>query len=351
MLFKYFFQKFFYFFLIYFTVLIAILAASDVFLRLPVISSLSTIPKIFFLMMPLMAQFAIPIASSLAVQIPLGSMYIEEEIISIYYFSKAKKIIYLVTFIFSLIILLFYVPIVTRFAPKSYKSGKQLILNLAKEHFSNLQANRFHTLSSNFTIFFKKQIKNQDNLEFLKLLLLFKEKNGEQYIVNASKGYLTNEILILNDGFIQNISSNSSYISNFEKTEINLKPFLNYENNNLGVQDLKFFTLKELKKSRDNLKLADKRNCILEIHKRYAQVLWQFLIPFISLFLIMLFAKNKSNLLISLFSSGLIFLLSYILLNTVKSLSLTSEIVAIFYYLPPIIFFVISFYFFNKKIN
>jgi len=353
MLFLYFFKNFFKNFLIYFTVLIAILAASNLFLRLPVISSVKTIPKIFFLMLPLMSQFAIPIALSLSIQLSLGSMYVEQEILSVYYFSKVKKVLFRSIFVFTIIVLLFYIPIVMNFAPKSYRKGKQLILNLAKEHFSNLSANKFHTLSSNFTIFFKHQIKNQNNLEFSKLLLLFREKNGQQYIVNANNGYLTNEILILKDGFIQNISSNSSYISNFEKTEINLKPFLNYDSNNIGIQDLKFFTLKELSNNlnNNNIEFNNKNNYFIEIHKRIAQILWLLLIPFISLFLIMLFAKNKSNLLISIFFSGLLFLSSYILLNTVKSLSCTKEIIILFYYLPPIIFLIISFYFYNKKFN
>jgi lipopolysaccharide export LptBFGC system permease protein LptF len=73
--------------------------------------------------------------------------------------------------------------------------------------------------------------------------------------------------------------------------------------------------------------------------------------PFFAIFLIMFFAKNKSNLLISIFLSGFLFLSSYILLNLVKTLAFLGQTAIIFFYLPLIIFFIIFFYFYNKKVN
>ena len=49
-----------------------------------------------------------------------------------------------------------------------------------------------------------------------------------------------------------------------------------------------------------------------EWHKRMLQILWLLLLPFLSLWLMMLFAREKSNLLVSIAISGLLFFISYV---------------------------------------
>ncbi|KKP24743.1 MAG: hypothetical protein SZ59_C0001G0061 [candidate division TM6 bacterium GW2011_GWF2_28_16] len=346
-MFLFFLKRFYKSFFINLLILIFILSSSDIFLRLPVISDFTAGLKVFLLMVPLMAQFAIPIASSLAVQMSLGNLYVEDEIILIYYFKSARLTLFKSILFFSLSILTFYVPIVTKYAPQSYKNGKQLILDLAQKHFSSLYPGKFHNISSNFAIYFEKQEKNNSDIKFIKLLLLFKEKNGEQFIINANTGFLANNILLLNNGSIQNIALNHAYISNFEKTEINLTQFLDSQEKLFDYKDLKFYKYSELNYT-NNINYI---NILIEKHKRIAQILWQLFMPFFAIFLIMFFAKNKSNLLISIFLSGFLFLSSYILLNLVKTLAFLGQTAIIFFYLPLIIFFIIFFYFYNKKVN
>ncbi len=358
MLFTFFLKRFYKNFFIYFIILILILASSDMFLRLPAISSFSAGIMVFILMLPLMSQFAIPIASCLSVLMVIGNLYVEDEILLIYYFRKSRYALTKSLFVFSLSILILYVPIVTEFAPQTYKKGKQLILNLAQKHFASLCPKKFHNISSNFTIFFEKQLKNNQKLEFVKLLLFFKEKSGQQYIVNAQSGFLANNILLLKNGTIQNISLDHAYISSFEKTEINLNQFIDSQERFLDRKDLKFYTLRELN-NLENMQMDINRSdktikfldILIEKNKRIAQILWQFLFPFLSLFLIIYFAKSKSNLLIGIFLSGFLFLISYILLNIIKTLAFLGYGAILLFYFPIIVLFILAFYFYNKKVG
>ncbi|MFH1461662.1 MAG: LptF/LptG family permease, partial [bacterium] len=184
-----------------------------------------------------------------------------------------------------------------------------------------------------------------DRFDFYKILLMYKEKNGDRFIVNAKKGFLSNDILFLENGFMQNVGTEKSYVVNFNKTEIDLKHFLDLQNPQFKIKDLKFFTLRELSLIKYSNLLA-----FIEYHKRLAQIVWQFLFPFLALFLIMLFAKRKSNLLVSVFISGSLFLISYILLNLVKTLSFLGPAVIMLFYLPIILIFLGIVFLYRRKI-
>lgn len=358
MLFLFFLKKFYKSFILFFVVLIFLLSASDIFVRLPIISSLTVLPKFFLLMLPLMAQFAIPIASCLSIQMVLGSLYIEDEIILLHFFSAARNALYKTIFFFSLSLVIIQIPIIFKWAPESYKKGKQLILDLAKNHFKGLKAKKFHNLTNNFSIYFEKQIQASSNdiyskpfrispnsLIYKKLLLMFQE-NGKRYILNAQDGYLDDNIFIVNDGSIQNISDNDTYVSKFKKMKIDLNSFFNIKKDIFKPTDLKFDNFSELNSKINNGNFLAK----LEFHKRISQLLWQLLLPFLALFLIIIFAKKKSNLLIAIFISGILFLISYILLNMVKTLSFLKMPVILLFYLPLIIITLTIAYFYNKKI-
>ena len=52
-----------------------------------------------------------------------------------------------------------------------------------------------------------------------------------------------------------------------------------------------------------------------ELCKRVAQILWQLLLPFLSMWAMMMLSRQRSNLLLSVIVSGAMFLFSYISLN------------------------------------
>ena len=306
----YFLKRFYINFVLLFIALAFIFGVSDLFVRLPFVASISAMPKLFLLMFPLMAQFAFPIASALAVQMVVGNLYIEDEILFFYFFSSARHVLHQAVLIFSLSILAFYVPLIFVWAPQSYKKGKEFIIKFAKEQFYQLETNKFHAPFVGFTLFFKQKEILKDKLIFEKLLIMFKEKQGERYLINAQKGFLLKDTLFLNDGTIQNIGSIRNYIATFKQTEIDLKKFLSTEDDSKITEQLKFFSWTELKKIKN-----EKNEAFVEYYKRIVQIAWQLLFPFLALWGIMILGRKKSNLLVSIAYSGLLFLFSYICLN------------------------------------
>ena len=175
--------------------------------------------------------------------------------------------------------------------------------------------------------------------------MIFKEKNGDRFIACASKGFLLHDVLVLKTGTIQNLGSNKYHFASFEKTEINLSNFFQKDTKKIQDKQLKFLSwnnLRKIKKYRDE--------AFVEYHKRIAQILWQFLFPFLGLWGIIIFARRKSNLLMSLLLSGSFFLFSYITLNLAQTLykSLHSFSILILY-LPLFILSGILYFIYRNK--
>lgn len=343
----YFLNRFYKYFFFFFFILAFIFTVSDLFVRLPMLPPIQSTPKLAYLMLPLMAQFAIPLASSLAIGMTLGDLYMDDEIILFYYFSKIRKAVYRSIFIFSFSLIIFYIPLIFVWGPESYKKGKEFLINLAKEQFYKLEPNKFHNPFPKFTLYFKEKKIENDILTFKKLLLMYQEKDNSRYIINAQQGhFVDNKILYLTNGVIQNIAPNKNYFLSFENTEIKINQL--FESKIESTQDvpLKFLSFKSFKD------LTHENNQIkMELVKRIAQIIWQFLIPFFSLFLIVLLAQKKSNILTCLASSGFIFFVYYITMSVSQVFYKNPLITILILYLPLILFLVIFKYFYYKKIN
>jgi lipopolysaccharide export LptBFGC system permease protein LptF len=281
-----------------------------------------------------MAQFAIPIASALSVGTLIGNMYTEDEILLFFYFSKVKTVFYKAITFFSLSLLIFYIPTVFVWTPKSYHKGKKIILNIAKKQFWQLEPNKFHEIFSRFHIFFKEKEKINKKLILKKILLNFQDKKGAIFIVNAQKGFFEKDSLFLYNGVIQNFGKDKIYTADFEKTDIDLRQFFDQKNHDIDNKQVKFLSFAELKN-------YNKSEAVIEFHKRISLIIWQFLFPFLALFGIMIFARKKSNLLINVFFAGFIFLLSYITTNSAQALHNYGAISFLLLYFPPILLFLL----------
>lgn len=315
MLFLHLFKKLYKSFVYFFILFVFIFAVSDFFIRMPILTSISITPKIFLLMFPLMTQFAMPIASCFAPEIVIGKLFIKDEFLFFHFFKKARKKLFFMTLLFSISITFIYTPLILFWVPKSYKKGKELILKIAKEQFHQLDPNKFYVLTPELNFFFKKKFKKNDKLCFEKILMAFNDKDGERYIACATKGFLKQDTLILKNGTIQNLNTNKYHFLSFEKTEIILSNFFNKNNNNEQNKQLKFLSWNNLKKIKQYSNEA-----FMEYHKRIVQILWQFFFPFLGLLGIIIFARRKSNLLISVLLCGSLFLFSYINVNLTKPL-------------------------------
>jgi len=331
----FFFKNFYKNFLIFLLFLSLIFVSGDLFVRLSLLPTFQAVAWVFFYMLPLMISFAMPIAACLAVQVTIGNLYISDEILFLHYFLSARKVLYAVVFIFSSSLLFLYAPLVFHVVPQSYKKGKQFILNYAKEQFHQMQADKMYNLLPNFTIYFKdKDITDNQKPKFYDLLLSFQEKK-ERYLVTAKEGFLGKNILVLRNGVMQNIGTKKFYTAQFEETQINLKRFWGEEKVTENKQ-LKFFTWKKLKKNKNQ-----EKPILFEYHKRIAQVLWQFLLPFLSLFLIFLFGRSKSNLLLNILLTGFLFFIFYFSINIEPFISNYFASIIILYATPILLLLVL----------
>src|SRR5579872_3505565 len=138
---RHFFKKF----LLFFSILTLIFASSDLFMRLPLIASAKTAPLIFWTMLPMITLFSLPISSCLAIQTSLGELMIEDELMMVRFLKPVRVALHGAIGIFSTIIVILYAQLIFEWAPQSYLQGKKLLVTVAKEHFYQLEANKFHT--------------------------------------------------------------------------------------------------------------------------------------------------------------------------------------------------------------
>lgn len=339
MLIGYFLRNFYKNFLMSFGIISFVLVASNVFVRLPAISSLYNIPIIFWTMIPLMAVFSTPIASGLAVQLTIGSHFISDEILFLKFSNAAYKALIKSIFIFSLSLAVVYVPLVFDWAPRSYLVGKRLLLQLAQEKFFQVEANKFHSLFGKFTFFFKnKSVDEKGIYTFHDILLIVHHKEDEKIIFSAKEGMFVNNSMILKHGSISTEKAHKSHFASFDQTEFNFNSIIKSDEAEGQLKHMKFCSWKKLL----NLKSSNDEACV-EWQKRLAQIFWLLLFPFLAFLIIFIFGKQKSNLLLSLVSSSSLFLILYISTSVAQLFISNFYIAMACLYLPLI--FLVSFLF------
>lgn len=264
------------------------------------------IMRLFWLMLPLIFIFAVPIASSLAVGITVGNLYVRDELLLLHYFPDIRKKLELAVWIFSLVLLVFYIPIVFQIAPSSYWKGKRFLVRAAHIQIENLPPQKFHTVASRCTIFFRDKNKTGQT-QFKDILLMVKQKNKKQYLVTARFGVLQDGKLYLTDGTIYNHDAKNQCVATFKTLEIAFEKMFFDSEKNIS-KPTKFMAWDELIES-------DRDRAKQEFHKRVGQILWQFLIPFFMLWMIMILGRKKNNFLTNIIVGGGFFLFSYVSLN------------------------------------
>lgn len=316
MLFFFFLNRFFKQFFVVFFIITAVLGASNLVLRIQMISTPMGLVKIFLVMLPLMAIYAVPISACIAVQMVVGQLMVEDELIILNFFKSAYNALCSAVLMFSFILTIFYVPLVFEFAPRSYLIGKQIIIELAKKQFYNLEPQKFHSPYPGFTFYFKEKRNENGIPRFNTIFLAFSSKQNEQFIFTAREGYFQDNNVFLLDGSVCTISADKRYSATFKESNINTDKLLNLEKDNKSLNLLKFWNVKQIFD-----KLQQDIEVLWEFLKRVAQILWLFLFPILGLFFIFRFGRKKSNLLVAVTFSGLIFLFSYITIAVAQVLS------------------------------
>lgn len=340
MLFSFFLKRFFVQFLTIFFIIILILGASNLVLRAEFFSGFWGMVQVFFVMLPLMAIYAMPLSAGIAVQKVVGDLLVEDELLVIEFFRPARKSLIWATVVFSFLLTVLYAPLIFDVAPQSYLRGKRILLNLAKKQFFHLEPQKFHSPYPGLTFFFKEKKYEKGEPKFYNLFLAFHSKD-ERYIFTASQGYFEQNKILMIDGSVHTISDDKRYTAIFKETTINLDKILNLDKNDKTVNVLKFWNIKQLLSM-----LRANEDALLEILKRLAQLLWLFFFPFLALYLIFILGRKKSNMLVAVITSGMLFLISYISIALAQVFSKNFIFSILFLYLPLVLclFFCIQFF-------
>lgn len=307
-----------------------LLAASNVFVRLPGIMSIQMIPIVFMVMLPLVALFAIPLASSLALQMVIGNLLIHDELLFLVLVKRARCALYKAVLLFTLLLMSIYAPLVFFWAPASYSKGKQMLVSFAYEQLKHLEKETFHTLIDGVTVYFTDKAFENNETEFCNIFLSLISKNREQYFFTAKRGFLCDEALILKQGSLLFIKEQRCHSVQFNQVHIDTEQLLNLGSQDAFTRDVKFKLLPQIWERKN----ADHSSNI-EFHKRLAQLLWQLLLPFIALFLIIIFGQRKSNILRSITICGLLFFAQYMSLTLAQALQSYLFLALFLFYFPP----------------
>jgi len=345
MLILFFLRQFFKKFCLFFSILTLIFGSSDLFMRLPLIASAKTVPLIFWTMLPMMTLFSLPISSCLAIQTSLGELMIEDELTMVRFLKSARRALHISVGIFALVMVGMYTLLIFEWAPQSYLHGKKLLVTVAKEHFYQLEPNKFHTPFTGVSCYFKKKVFNPEKSGpsgplFSQFFLSFSKKHDtkqELLLFTAQEAVLSDTTLMLKNGSVCTINNNKNYVATFDQTELSLQPFLKYEKLQEKLKHVKYATFEQL-----TMLYNVNTEAAFELHKRIAQILWQLIFPFLALFGIFLLGRKKSNLLLGVVFSGLLYFVSYICSALAQGFLEHFFLAVLVLYIPIVIVFLIT---------
>lgn len=306
MLFPFFLRRFLVNFILFFALITVILGVGNVFIKVSMLSSFDAVWFVFVALIPLMSIFAFPIAAGLAVHSTVGSLLVNDELLVVRFFCSAKRSLWGAALFFSFAITLLYVPLTFYWAPQSYWVGKRALLHLAKRQFFQCDAGKFYSPYPGITFFFKQKSIKQNVPYYSSLFLTCNNKPSERYLFTAQQGFFKNNCLHLLRGSVYTIAPDKHYFALFERTEINLSKIFNLEKDLLQGNQARFLSMHDL------FKINDKKEASYEFHKRLAQIFWLLLFPLLALMNVLIFGRNKSNLLLGVVFTGMLFLVSYV---------------------------------------
>jgi len=327
---------------LFFGVITTIFASANLLIRLPFIHSATAIPQIVISMLPLMVLFSLPLASGMAVHAVIASHRLRDELLPALFLPSLAQAIKRSVLIFSSCCVLMYGVFVFYLAPASYQNGKALLVSVAKEHFLQLEPHKFHTPYSGITFFFKSKRFEVKNPVFCSLLLIFTTKHNERYFFTAERGSFVNNTLILYNGTLHTIAQNHFHSATFAETEIDVLKLISKEQQSLQRISPKFLSLNQLLALQ-----AEDKGAYIELAKRFAQTLWQFLLPLILFFIA--WGSAKTSFVATLMSSGGLYIFSYIAIIFGQSCGDSTILSLMVLYGIPLMITFAAWYFFYKN--
>lgn len=307
MLFFYFFSRFLRNFLALFAAFTFLFAVTNVFLRLSMLQSFAIIPLIFGAMVPLVALYAMPFSAVLAVSLVFNALARYDELLFFYFFAQGRRAFMAAAVAFSCLVSVCYLPLILEWAPQSYIKGKELIVQVAQMHLHDMPCNILQSPLPGIAFYCKEKKEVQPGIYlFEELFLALTNKNNERYIFCAQYGTMSQHDLELLHGSLHiqtNARMNHAF---FEKSLINLATLWHKEQVHAQDYHLKLWGYKRLWEERIKNKQA-----FIELHKRFSQSLWLFIMPLLTLFLLFFMRRKKYEMVSALLLSAGLFLSMY----------------------------------------
>lgn len=300
---------------------------------------MSTIPVLISIMLPLVAQFALPIASGLSVFTTIGEHKVTDELLVISFLRRGRSALRTAVAIFIMMVTLVYGLLVFHLGPYSYLRGKKFLFDAAKEHILQLEPGRFHSPFPDVTFYFSA--KEKATL-FKKLVVMLTSKEHEQFLFCARSGNMINDMIVLHEGTLCTAKDGHFYLASFHETTIDLGSLVDKNSKKEGLASVKYATVKKLL----SMRLSDQESFV-EFHKRVALVVWLIVLVILS-FLSALFLA-RATWLTGLLLSSLMFICSYmgVAMGTVTTANALGAFLS--FYLPPILLLIMGYIFFKKK--
>ena len=223
MLFAYFLRRFSIYLVCTLIGIVPVFASCDMLVRLIAIPITHQVLSFFFFIIPLVAVFSIPISSCIAVSISVGNLFVADEILSLFFWRRARMALFAAVAVFSLFVGAIFTPLVFEWAPQSYWQGKNFIVELAKTHIENLEAGRFHTVCNMAMFYFESKQKDLSGvIRFNKVLCSF-SREKKRYFISAEHGTFTNGELAFFGGSLVHEDNGKRYVTSFQKMFVALE--------------------------------------------------------------------------------------------------------------------------------
>jgi hypothetical protein len=290
-----------------------------------------------------MGVYVFPLASGLSIQMVIGSLMVDDELLVVRFFKSARRVLQESILVFALTLSLVYVPLTFFWAPESYWIGKKMLLTLAKRQLYQLESEKFHTPFPGVTFYFHKKELSGEWPSFSTIFLSFNGDKGERYFFTAQKGYVQTDSLLLLNGSVHTMQEMKHYHASFQESNLNVAKLFGLEKEHL-FRHIKFMSLDAL-----FLRCSCDKNAWFEVHKRIAQVVWQFLFPFLAFWGLFICGRRKSNFLSSIIFNGLLFLCCYITITAAQIFIQNIWLTLLFLYVPLVLLVMFFWWFYRKK--
>jgi len=345
MLARYFFRRFFSMGFLYYSLLLVVLLSCNLITKLSFFQDLSFLPLFILTLVPVASVYALPLASCLSVYISISMHFIHDELFLVYYLKKARRALTIGVVMFALLGSLVHSLMVFEVTPRSYKVGKHLLFAMAQKQLLSFVPGKFHELFPGITIFFQKKSFFDGNKPLFEHLFLAFNNDEGMNLFTARQGYLKDNQLILHNGSLHSCRKSKLYVASFQQTTINIDSFFGSDKKKpLIDHEARFLSLSGLVKGQ-----GEHKPYFIELHKRIAQVGWQFALPYSAYVLALL--KGAHSVVFGLTTCGLLFLGSYVLLMLASFASELPWLALVLFYVPILLLILILGLLVRRKTN